>query len=102
MTVAFCLSGSTSMWARRVLCPSGDIHLVAAHPTGVPLLPEVGDPVPYLVQPVQVFEVDVTQISWPLPHLALNRLFQLQVSNRLGLCWLWPRKWWPREPGGDW
>ena len=58
-----------------------DMQLVASDAIGAPLLPGAVPPVPHLVEPGQGLDVDVDQISWRLPLVALNRRFGLQVSQ---------------------
>ena len=40
-----------------------------------------GDPVPHLAEPGQSLDVDVDQVTGPLPLVALHRRFGLQVSQ---------------------
>jgi len=50
----------------------GDVDLVVADAVGASLLPVSGDAVPHLTEPCQRLDVDVDEIAWPGPLIALH------------------------------
>jgi hypothetical protein len=72
ISVGFCASASTSTHASRVACVDGDRDLVEADPSGTPQLALSGDPVPHLLEAGQGFDVDVDEITRPLPLVPLH------------------------------
>jgi hypothetical protein len=59
----------------------GDMDLVVADAVGAALLPVSGDAVAHLPKPSQGLDVNVDQVSWPLPLVALHRWFGFQVPQ---------------------
>lgn len=57
------------------------MDLVVADAVGAPLLPVSADAVAHLPEPRQGFDVDVDQISWPLPLVALHWNLGFQIPQ---------------------
>ena len=64
------MASSTATWT-----------LVVANAVGAALLPVSGDAVAHLPQPHQRLDIDVSQVAWPLPVVALQRWFGFQVPQ---------------------
>ncbi len=60
---------------------NGDMNLVVPDAIGAPLLPVASVPVTHIAGRGQGFNVDVDQFSWPLPYVALNGRYGLQISQ---------------------
>jgi hypothetical protein len=58
---------------------NGHVDLVVTGAIGATLLAVAGDPVPHLAEPGQSLDVDVNQVTGPLPFVALHRRFGLQI-----------------------
>jgi len=59
----------------------GDMDLVVANTSGAALLPIAGDAVTHLPEPGQRLDVDVDQVSRPLPFVPLDRWFGFQIPE---------------------
>jgi hypothetical protein len=60
---------------------NGHVDLVVTDAIGATLLPVAADSVPHLAEPGQSLDVDVDQVTGPLPLVALHRRYGLQVSQ---------------------
>ena len=58
-----------------------DMNLVVADAIGAPLLAITGDPVAHPAEAGQGFDVDVDQVAWPFPLVALHRRFGIHVPQ---------------------
>jgi hypothetical protein len=66
---------------RRVI--NGHMNTVVADAGRAALLPVTGDSVASLAKAGELFAVDMDQVSWMLPLVALDRRFRLQISQPL-------------------